>query len=185
VDDQTLKTIIAAAQCAATSHFVQAYTVIRVRDSEKRQAIARLAGDQVWVDRAPVFLVFCADFKRLDAACRMHGTTVEKGWAEQFVTATVDTALLAQNVLLAAESLGMGGVFIGGIRNDPQTVCATCWRFPTRPIRRSACVWDGRPTTRPPNHDCRSMRSCLTTVTRKSTIGQCSMNTTGSPTIIT
>jgi nitroreductase len=123
VDDQTLKTIIAAAQCAATSHFVQAYTVIRVRDSEKRQAIARLAGDQVWVDRAPVFLVFCADFKRLDAACRMHGTTMEKGWAEQFVTATVDTALLAQNVLLAAESLGMGGVFIGGIRNDPQTVC--------------------------------------------------------------
>jgi hypothetical protein len=48
---------------------------------------------------------------------------MEKGWAEQFVTATVDTALLAQNVLLAAESLGMGGVFIGGIRNDPQTIC--------------------------------------------------------------
>jgi nitroreductase len=24
---------------------------------------------------------------------------------------------------LAAESLGMGGVYIGGIRNDPQTVC--------------------------------------------------------------
>jgi nitroreductase len=48
---------------------------------------------------------------------------MEKGWAEQFVTATVDVALLAQNVLLAAESLGMGGVFIGGIRNDPQTVC--------------------------------------------------------------
>ena len=48
---------------------------------------------------------------------------METGWAEQFVTATVDAALLAQNVLLAAESLGLGGVFIGGIRNDPQTVC--------------------------------------------------------------
>jgi hypothetical protein len=48
---------------------------------------------------------------------------LEKGWAEQFVTTTVDAALLAQNVLLAAESLGLGGVFIGGIRNDPQTVC--------------------------------------------------------------
>ncbi len=73
--------------------------------------------------RAPVFLVFCADLNRLEAVCRIHDIAAEKGWAEQFVTATVDAALLAQNVLLAAESLGMGGVFIGGIRNDPQTVC--------------------------------------------------------------
>ncbi len=39
VDDQTLEAIIAAAQCAATSHFIQAYTVLRVCDMEKRQAI--------------------------------------------------------------------------------------------------------------------------------------------------
>lgn len=123
VDEKTLKAIVAAAQCAATSHFVQAYTVIRVRDREKRKAIADLAGPQVWVEQAPVFLVFCADLNRLESACRLHDTTMEKGWAEQFVTATVDTALLAQNVLLAAESEGLGGVFIGGIRNDPQTVC--------------------------------------------------------------
>ena len=123
IDDQTLEEIIVAAQCAATSHFVQAYTVIRVRDRDKRKAIAQLAGSQVWVEQAPVFLMFCADFNRLETAGRLHGTTVEKGWAEQFVTATVDAALLAQNVLLAAESLGLGGVFIGGIRNDPQTVC--------------------------------------------------------------
>ena len=123
VDDATLEAIIEAAQCAATSHFIQAYTVIRVRDRDKRTAIAQLAGPQVWVERAPVFLVFCADFNRLEAVAGTHDATVEKGWAEQFVTATVDAALLAQNVLLAAESLGLGGVFIGGIRNDPQTVC--------------------------------------------------------------
>ena len=123
VDGETLKTIIEAAQCAATSHFVQAYTVIRVKDHVKRKTIARLAGPQAWVERAPIFLVFCADLNRLESACRLRDTPMEKGWAEQFVTATVDAALLAQNVLLAAESLGLGGVFIGGIRNDPQTVC--------------------------------------------------------------
>ena len=123
VDRGTLEAIIAAAQCAATSHFVQACTIIRVEDPHNRQVIAELAGPQVWVVRAPVFLVFCADFNRLVAACDRHDVTVETGWAEQFVTATVDAALLAQNVILAAESLGMGGVFIGGIRNDPQTVC--------------------------------------------------------------
>jgi nitroreductase len=123
VDDETLAEIIAAAQCAATSHYVQAYTVIHVKDPEKRESIAKLAGPQAYVASAPVFLVFCADFNRLVSICTMHGATVEISWAEQFVTATVDAALLAQNVMLAAESLGMGGVFIGGIRNDPETVC--------------------------------------------------------------
>ena len=123
VDDETLKRIIAAAQCAATSHFVQAYTLIRVKDTATRHALATLAGPQNWVEQAPVFLVFCADLNRLEAVCRLRGVAMEKGWAEQFVTATVDAVLMAQNVILAAESLGMGGVFIGGIRNDPQTVC--------------------------------------------------------------
>lgn len=45
------------------------------------------------------------------------------GYTEQFVIATVDAALVAQNTLLAAESIGLGGVYIGGIRNDPQSVC--------------------------------------------------------------
>ena len=35
----------------------------------------------------------------------------------------MDTALVAQNTMIAAESLGLGGVFIGGIRNNPDRVC--------------------------------------------------------------
>lgn len=123
VDDQTLTAIIAAAQCAATSHFIQAYTVIRVVDPHKRQVIADLAGSQAWVWQAPVFLVFCADLKRLETTCQIHGAAAETGWTEQFISITVDTSLLAQNVMIAAESMGMGGVFIGGIRNDPEQVC--------------------------------------------------------------
>ncbi|MNM78399.1 FMN reductase (NADPH) [compost metagenome] len=36
---------------------------------------------------------------------------------ESFIIATVDTALAAQNAAVAAESLGLGIVYIGGIRN--------------------------------------------------------------------
>lgn len=123
VPDALLEKLLTAAQCASTSSHVQAYTIINVRDKTVRKQIAELAGPQEWVAAAPVFLVFCADITRLDSACRRHGITAETGWTEQGLVATVDTALIAQNLMMAAESEGLGGVFIGGIRNDPQTVC--------------------------------------------------------------
>jgi nitroreductase len=43
-----------------------------------------------------------------------------EGWTEHSLAAVVDLSLMAQNVLTAAESEGLGGVFIGGIRNDPE-----------------------------------------------------------------
>ncbi len=41
---------------------------------------------------------------------------------EQLLVATIDTALMAQNVAIAAESEGLGLCYIGGIRNNPQDV---------------------------------------------------------------
>jgi len=123
VDEKLVRSILQAAQCASTSNFVQACTVIRVNDSDKRAQIAELAGPQPWVLQCPLFLVFCADLKRARQACGMHGVKMVQGYTEQFIVATVDTALMAQNTMLAAESLGLGGVYIGGIRNDPQKVC--------------------------------------------------------------
>lgn len=122
VDPETLTTLVKAAQCASTSHHVQAYTIIQVTDTDNRQAIADLAGPQPWVAQAPVFLVFCADLTRLVQAADRHGIPPETGWAEQLIVATVDTALMAQTLMIGAESMGLGGVFIGGIRNDPETV---------------------------------------------------------------
>ncbi len=123
VNGDVLKSILSAAQCAATSNHVQAYTIIQVSHPDMRQTMARICGDQAWIVRAPVFLVFCADLNRLQTACERHGKEMARGYAEQFIVATVDTALIGQNTLLAAESLGLGGVFIGAVRNDPQAIC--------------------------------------------------------------
>ena len=41
---------------------------------------------------------------------------------EQLLVASVDAALIAQNVVVAAESEGLGICYIGGIRNNPQEV---------------------------------------------------------------
>jgi nitroreductase len=117
-----LETLVRCGQGAATSSFIQAYSVVRVTRPEARAAIAEAAGGQVWIERAAEFLVFCADLRRIDAACRRAGRGELEGFTEHALAAVVDVALMAQNVLLAAESQGLGGVFIGGIRNAPQVV---------------------------------------------------------------
>lgn len=123
ISDEKILTIIEAATASSTSNFIQAYSVIRVTNKENRKAISELAGPQVWVEKAPLFLVFCADLKRAEDACIMENKEIESGFTEQFIISTVDVALLAQSVMIAAESIGLGGVFIGGIRNNPEKVC--------------------------------------------------------------
>ncbi|MFZ1386785.1 MAG: oxygen-insensitive NADPH nitroreductase [Thiolinea sp.] len=123
VPAETLENLIRCGQAAASSSFIQAVSIIHVTQVEHRQQIAELAGGQAWVVAAPVFLVFCADLQRVNYACVKNDLGALEGHTEHFIAATVDTALVAQNVLLAAESMGLGGVFIGGIRNNPQIVC--------------------------------------------------------------
>ena len=122
IKPELMEILIQAGQAAASSSFVQAYSVVRVTRPEVRRVIAGAAGGQRWIEQAAEFLVYCADLRRIDAACRRAGRGGLEGWTEHGLAAVVDVALMAQNVLLAAESIGLSGVFIGGIRNDPQVL---------------------------------------------------------------
>ncbi|WP_192456816.1 oxygen-insensitive NADPH nitroreductase [Musicola keenii] len=106
--------ILAAAQSASSSSFLQCSSIIRISDPVLRQTLAHLAGEQPWVGQAAEFWVFCADFHRHQQIFPQAAL----GMAEQLLLGCVDTALMGQNALTAAESLGLGGVFIGGIRNN-------------------------------------------------------------------
>ncbi len=122
IDDETVERIVSAGFSAATSSNLQGATVIRVRSPQTRAQIAELAGGQPYVESAAVFLVWCADLQRAKSAAERHGREMSEGMIEHFMIATVDVALAAQNAVVAAESLGYGICYIGGIRNDPQKV---------------------------------------------------------------
>ena len=122
VPADTLTAVITAAQAAASSSFLQGVTIIRVTDPDKRVALREVAGGQRYVEEAPEFLVFCADLSRSMRCCEQHGGEAAKGLTEQFIIATVDTALYAQNLVVAAESVGLGICYIGALRNDPARV---------------------------------------------------------------
>ncbi|MGB0382381.1 MAG: oxygen-insensitive NADPH nitroreductase [Alphaproteobacteria bacterium] len=122
IDSALRETIFEAAQHSSTSSHIQAYTVIRVQDKANREIIKEAAGGQPWISAAPEFFIFCADLNRLSKLSDAEGLGTLDGLHEHSLAAVVDVALYAQSVLLAAESLGLGGVFIGGIRNNPDAV---------------------------------------------------------------
>lgn len=124
VPRELIEQIVSAGQMASSSSNVQAYTVIAVTDADRKAKLAELCGNQAYVAECPVFLVWCADLSRLKRAAERHipSETTYEGTTENFIVATVDTALAAQNAAIAAESLGLGIVYIGGIRNHSEEV---------------------------------------------------------------
>lgn len=118
VEQEKLNAIIQAGQMASTSSNVQAYSVIGITNAESKKELAQLCGNQAYIEECPIFLVWCADLHRLRTAAALHDTEAVTDTTENFIIATVDTALAAQNATVAAESLGLGIVYIGGIRNQ-------------------------------------------------------------------
>lgn len=122
IPEELLRQIIEAGQAAATSSFLQGVTLIRVSEPQNRQKLVEWTGNQPYVASASEFLVCCADLNRARLCCDLHNQEINDGWIEQFIIATVDVALMAQNMVVAAESEGLGCCYIGGIRNNPQKV---------------------------------------------------------------
>jgi nitroreductase/CTP:molybdopterin cytidylyltransferase MocA len=119
-----LERLVDAARHASTSSFIQAYAVIAVRDAARKAECARLCAGQPHIAQAPVFFAVCADLHKLAAACGRHGTPIQTQSFELFLQATVDAALLGQNLQLAAEAEGLGACMIGAARNHPVEIAA-------------------------------------------------------------
>lgn len=118
---EMLDAIIQAGQMASTSSYMQSVSIIRVTSREQRAQIRQICANAYqgklghhYVENCAEFLVFCIDTARhLQLA-----PDAQIDWTEVVLTGAVDVGIFAQNVLLAAESLGLGGVFIGSLRND-------------------------------------------------------------------
>jgi nitroreductase len=121
----TIETLIAAAQSTAASSNLQVWSVVAVEDSERKARLAKLAGSQKHIVEAPLLLVWLIDFDRLSHIAAERGVAANAiDYLETFLLGAVDTSLAAQNAVVALEALGLGSVYIGGIRNHPAEVAA-------------------------------------------------------------
>lgn len=122
--DEQIKTIVTCAQSAATSNFIQAYSIIGIKNKERKHKLAELAGHQPYVENNGHFFIFCADLYRHMLVGEQENQEVVPSIesTEKFMVALIDTALAAQNAALAAESMGLGICYIGGIRNNLEEI---------------------------------------------------------------
>lgn len=120
IPDEMLSEILNSARRGApTSSNLQAYTIIVVRDQERKKQLSALGGNQKFIETCDVFLLICADIHRLDVATKMHDAELARN-LENFLVASVDAALVGMSIATAAESFGLGTVMIGGMRNHPK-----------------------------------------------------------------
>ena len=116
-----LEEILTAGQMASSWKNFQSYSVILVRSQEKKDALYELVPQEA-IRQSAAFLLFVGDLNRAEKGASLHTDTFQPQGVEGLLITSVDAALAGQNTLLAAESLGYGGVIIGLVRYKSEEV---------------------------------------------------------------
>ena len=121
LEEEKLQYIIKAAQAAPTWCNGQHVSIIVIKDKARKELLQKLCFDQKYISECSVFLIFCADFYRTSLAFEKAGKTKEEFTQymtniEPLIIGSHDVGIAIQNAVVAAESLGLGTVDVGGVR---------------------------------------------------------------------
>lgn len=111
--------LVQVAGRTATSNGLQACSIIRITDPDIKQELADICS-QEYVARMPELWIFVVDQFRngqIAKAKDCHEDSI--GDMDRFFQGFTDACLMAHNVENAAESIGLGTVYLGSILNDP------------------------------------------------------------------
>ncbi len=124
------RAILEAACQAPTAGNQQLYSIIVVRDQAEKDELAVTCDNQPFIAKAPLVLVFCVDVRRWHRAFVAAGAEPREPGVGDFLLALEDTAIAAQNAVVAAHSLGLGSCYIGDIleRREEQARILGCPR---------------------------------------------------------
>jgi len=116
-------TLMDVARHTATSSFLQSCTVLHITDPQVRETIGAASRQPYVGGTKGDLFIFVADLYRNSRIRAEQGVSSEAlGSMNLFLTALEDALLAAQNVVVAAESMGLGTVYLGSILADPRPV---------------------------------------------------------------
>lgn len=127
ISEEDLNLIVEGAMRAPTAGNMMLYSILIIRDEEKRVQLSKSCDNQPFIAKAPISLIFLADMQRMEdyfhysdlhAYCKKKGVEYRNpGYASLFL-AVSDALIAAQNAVIAAESLGIGSCYIGDIMEN-------------------------------------------------------------------
>jgi nitroreductase len=116
IPPEVLQLILEAGVHAPTGGNLQPYSIIKIEDKETNRILAKLCGDQPWIGAAPVNLLFCIDWHRLERWAKLEmAPFTGRSSFQNFWISFQDVIIAAQNICTAADSMGLGSVYIGTV----------------------------------------------------------------------
>jgi nitroreductase len=121
-----LDLILDAGTHAPTGGNLQPYSIIKIESAQIREKLADMCG-QNFIAKAPVNLIFCIDWHRLERWAGLEiAPFTAAGAFRHFWISFQDTIISAQNICTAADAMGLGSVYIGTIMEFMSEICELC-----------------------------------------------------------
>jgi nitroreductase len=158
IERETVDTIIRAAMRAPTAGNLMLYSILEIEDQPTKEMLARSCDNQPFIARAPLVLLFLADYQRwidifyasdVPSYCETKGEAMRLPAEGDLLLACCDALIAAHTAVIAAESLGIGSCYIGDIMERyeyhrelldlPQyafPITLVCFGYPT-PVARA------------------------------------------------
>lgn len=122
LDEEMISKLVDAARHTSTSNFMQSYSVLSIHDEALKKEIAKVC-QQNYVAESGHLFIMLADQHRNKQIAQENGQDTEVLHSmDRFLVAASDALLASQNMMIAAESMGLGGVFLGSILNEADQI---------------------------------------------------------------
>lgn len=96
------------------------YTILDITEESKKERLAVLCDNQLFMTKAKLMLVFCADCRKWLTFYEEAGLKPRVPGTGDLLLAVEDALIAAQNAVTAAESLGIGSCYIGDVMENAE-----------------------------------------------------------------
>lgn len=122
IADDDLNTILEAAAAAPTAGNLQNYSIIVIKDPQKKEKLFELSNKQRWVRSSDIQMMFVVDTYRHKRWCEVRDADFHHDNFFTILWGMVDAVAAAQNAVIAAQGLGLGTVYIGTVLGEMQDI---------------------------------------------------------------